>query len=131
VLGRHKGIIHYTAGQRKGLGIAAKSRLYVSRIDTAMNTVTLVPESEAGLYTRAIAVSDVNLVAFERLPENFRAGVKVRYRQKEIQAIVNQTGENEIVIEFTETVRSPAVGQAAVIYDGDYVVGGGTISRGL
>ena len=128
ILGHHKGIIHYTAGQRRGLGVAAKSRLYVSRIDQAMNTVTLVPETDAGLFTRRITVRDVNLVACETLPENFRACVKVRYRQLEIPCTVNQTGPGEMVIEFDGAVRSPAVGQSAVIYDGEYVIGGGVIS---
>lgn len=128
VLGTHRGIIHYTAGQRRGLGVAAKSRLYVSRIDPAMNTITLAPETDAGLLARGVVVRDVNLVACETLPENFRAGVKVRYRQREIPCVANQTGPGEIVIEFAEAVRSPAVGQAAVMYDGEYVVGGGTIA---
>ncbi|MBQ6971895.1 MAG: tRNA 2-thiouridine(34) synthase MnmA [Synergistaceae bacterium] len=128
ILGTHRGIIHYTAGQRRGLGVAAKSRLYVSRIDPAMNTVTLAPETDAGLLARGVVVRDVNLVACETLPGNFRAGVKVRYRQREIPCVANQAGPGEIVIEFTEAVRSPAVGQAAVMYDGEYVIGGGTVS---
>ena len=128
VLGQHKGIIHYTAGQRKGLGVAGKSRLYVSRIDPAANTITLLPETDAGLYASGIAVRDVNLIAFERLPDNFRACVKTRYRQKEIPCTVNQTGDNELVIEFAEMVKCPAVGQAAVVYDGEDVIGGGTIA---
>ena len=128
VLGRHKGIIHYTAGQRRGLGVAAKSRLYVSAIDPAMNTVVLASEGEAGLYARGVVARDVNLIAYDELPGNFRAGVKTRYRQKEIAATVNQSGSDELVIEFGEVQRAPAVGQAVVMYDGDYVVGGGTIS---
>ncbi len=129
VLGHHRGIIHYTAGQRRGLGVAAKSRLYVSLIDPASNTITLVPENEAGLYARGVIARDVNLIAFNVVPENFRAFVKTRYRQREIPCVVNQTGENEIAIEFEEKQRVPAVGQAAVIYDGDYVAGGGTIAK--
>lgn len=128
ILGHHKGIIHYTAGQRRGLGVAAKSRLYVSRIDPAMNTVTLASEIDAGLYARKIIVSDVNLVACERLTANFRAYVKVRYRQREIPCTVNQTGPGEMLIEFDGDVRSPAIGQAAVIYEGEYVIGGGTVA---
>lgn len=131
VLGTHKGIIHYTKGQRKGLGIAAKTRLYVAGIDPEGNTITLAREDEAGLYARGVVVRNVNLIASERLPENFRGRVKVRYRQKEIDCVVNQTGDDELVIEFSERVRAPANGQAAVIYDGEYVVGGGTISTPL
>lgn len=72
---------------------------------------------------------DVNLVAFDVVPENFSGTVKTRYRQKEIQCMVNQSGDDELVIEFAGRVKSPAVGQAAVIYDGDYVIGGGTIAK--
>ena len=127
ILGRHRGIIHYTAGQRRGLGVAGKSRLYVAKIDTFTNDITLLPESDTGLYARKIVARDVNLIAFEKLPGNFRACVKTRYRQKEIPCIVNQTRDDEIVIEFSERVKTPARGQAAVIYDGEYVIGGGTI----
>ena len=128
ILGQHKGIIHYTTGQRKGLGVSAKSRLYVSKIDPKNNTITLLPESESELYSRKIIVNKFNLVSVDNLSANFHATVKTRYRQKEIPCVVNQTGGDEAVIEFTERVRAPAAGQAAVIYDGDYVIGGGTIS---
>ncbi|MBQ4431205.1 MAG: tRNA 2-thiouridine(34) synthase MnmA, partial [Synergistaceae bacterium] len=128
ILGQHRGIIHYTAGQRRGLGVAGKSRLYVSRIDPQSNTITLMPENDAGLYARGIIARNVNLVAYERLPENFRAGMKVRYRQREIPCTVNQSGDDEFVIEFAERVKCPALGQSAVIYDGEYVIGGGVIA---
>ncbi len=128
VLGTHRGIIHYTAGQRRGLGVAAKSRLYVSGIDGEANTITLAAEGEAGLYAKGIVVRGVNLVAFAVMPENWRGSVKTRYRQKEVECIVNQSGSDELVIEFAEKQRVPAVGQGAVMYDGEYVVGGGTIA---
>ncbi len=125
ILGTHNGIIHYTAGQRRGLGVAAKSRLYISEINTENNTITLSPEC---FMTKRITVNDVNLIAFDKLPENYSASVKVRYRQKEIPAVINQVSSDELVIEFAEEQKAPAKGQAAVIYDGDYVIGGGTIS---
>ncbi|MDY6399064.1 MAG: tRNA 2-thiouridine(34) synthase MnmA [Synergistales bacterium] len=127
ILGVHKGIIHYTTGQRRGLGVAAKSRLYVSKIDSVTNNITLVPEDEAGLYCDKIKISGANLIAFDNLPENFCAKVKTRYRQKEIPAIINQINDDELIIEFKEKIKTPARGQAAVIYDGDLVIGGGTI----
>ena len=127
ILGTHKGIIHYTQGQRRGLGVAARSRLYVSKIDNASNNITLVSEDEANLYSKVIRVRDVNLIAFDEMPKNFQAKVKVRYRQKEIPAIINQINSNELIIEFQEKQKTPAKGQAAVIYDGDLVIGGGTI----
>ena len=127
VLGVHRGIIHYTAGQRRGLGVAAKSRLYVSEIDSQTNTITLAAEGEAELYAKGVVVRGVNLIAFEAMPENWRGYVKTRYRQREVKCVVNQVREDELVIEFEEVQRVPAVGQAAVMYDGEYVIGGGTI----
>ncbi len=127
VLGVHRGIIHYTAGQRRGLGVAAKSRLYVSEIDCETNTITLAAEGDAGLYAKGVIVQGVNLVAFDVMPENWRGTVKTRYRQKEVECVVNQAGEDELEIEFAERQRVPAVGQGAVMYDGEYVAGGGTI----
>ncbi len=127
VLGTHRGIIHYTAGQRRGLGVAAKSRLYVCSLDAEDGTITLAAEGEERLYSRGVVVRGVNLVAFDEVPENFRGGVKIRYRQREIACVVNQTGSDELVIEFEEKQKCPAVGQSAVIYEGEYVIGGGTI----
>jgi len=127
ILGVHKGIIHYTAGQRRGLGVAAKSRLYVSKIDGVTNNITLSYEDDENLSCKKIHVRDVNLISFDKLPENFHANVKTRYRQKEIPSIINQISEDELIIEFNEPQRTPARGQAAVIYDGDFVIGGGTI----
>lgn len=129
VLGTHKGIIHYTAGQRRGLGVAAKSRLYVSRIDPITNTITLAPENDSSLYAKAVRVNDINLIALDSIDRTLRAGVKVRYRQQEIPAMITQTGDDELVIEFMARQKAPSTGQAAVIYDGDIVVGGGTISE--
>ena len=125
VLGKHKGIVHYTIGQRRGLGIPAKSRLYISDININDNTITL---SDKSLLTRKIRVINANLIAFPELPENFHAFVKVRYRQKELPATINQTSPEEFIIEFNEAIKAPARGQAAVIYDNDYVIGGGTIA---
>ena len=127
VLGTHRGIIHYTAGQRRGLGVAAKSRLYVCSLDAEDGTITLASEGEERLYSRGVVVRGVNLTAFDEVPENFRGGVKIRYRQREVACVVNQSGSDELVIEFAEKQKCPAIGQSAVIYDGEYVIGGGTI----
>jgi len=127
ILGVHKGIIHYTAGQRRGLGVAAKSRLYVSKIDGISNNITLSYEDDENLYSKNIRVKNSNLISLDKLPENFHANVKTRYRQKEIPSVINQISDDELIIEFNEPVKTPAKGQAAVIYDGNCVVGGGTI----
>lgn len=127
ILGRHKGIVHYTAGQRRGLGVPAKSRLYVSGIDAEANTITLADEHDDALYSSGVIVRDVNLIAAQELSAGIDASVKIRYRQKEIPARIIQTGEDELRVEFAQRQRVPAIGQAAVIYDGDCVIGGGTI----
>ena len=95
VIGIHRGIIHYTSGQRRGLGVAAKSRLYVSDINADDNTITLADDSEGRLYSRGVIANHINMIAFDELPENFHARVKIRYRQKEIPATINQTGHDE------------------------------------
>ncbi len=128
VLGRHKGIIHYTVGQRRGLGVSAKERLYVSAIDPARNTVTLT--EEPGLMIDSVVAGDVNLISGEALKAPVRAEVKLRYRQAARPATVRQEGDR-LIIDFDEPQRAPAPGQAAVLYDGDTVLGGGTILSGF
>ncbi len=127
VLGTHKGIINYTVGQRRGLGVPAKSRLYVANIDIESNNIILAEEGSKILQVRGVIASNANLIAVDSL-KNLNARVKLRYRQKEIPAIINQEN-NKLIIEFTEPQTAPAIGQAAVIYDGDIVIGGGTISQ--
>jgi tRNA-specific 2-thiouridylase len=128
VLGRHRGIIRYTAGQRRGLGVAGQGRLYVTAKDLEANTVTLGPEED--LYSKTLTAVNINLIALEKLERPLRARVKTRYLQAEQRATVEQTGEDSIRIEFDEPQRALTAGQAAVIYDGDLVLGGGTIMAG-
>ena len=125
VLGRHKGVIHYTVGQRKGLGIASSAPLFVTKIDPVNNTVTLTHGE--GLFTDTVTVRDINLSAVDDIYEPIRAEVKIRYRHVSQPATVTQTGEDEIQIKFDSPQRAVTKGQAAVIYAGDTVLGGGTI----
>ncbi len=127
VLGQHKGITHYTIGQRKGLGIAAGSPLFVTKIDVERNEVVL--SHGAGLYKKTIRISQINLISVDCLREPVKASVKIRYKHKEQAATVHQIGDDLIEITFDEPQRAPTLGQAAVIYDGDKVIGGGTISE--
>ncbi|MBQ7561187.1 MAG: tRNA 2-thiouridine(34) synthase MnmA [Synergistaceae bacterium] len=127
IIGTHKGIINYTIGQRRGLGVAAKSRLYVANIDIDSNNIMLAEEDSKVLQARGVIASNANLIALDEV-KNFHARVKLRYRQKEIPAVINQEN-NKLIIEFAESQQVPAIGQAAVIYDGDIVIGGGTISQ--
>jgi tRNA-specific 2-thiouridylase len=124
-LGRHRGIIRYTIGQRRGLGIAANTPVYVTAKSIQDNTVTLGPES--ALYGKGLNAKDINLIACGRLEKPVRVKVKTRYLQDEQPALAEQTGEDSLHIEFDRPQRAVTPGQAAVMYDGDIVVGGGTI----
>ena len=124
-LGKHKGIENYTVGQRKGIGIAFSKPMYVCKKDSAKNTVTLGSEQE--LYTKTMKARDVNFIAVERLNAPVRAMIKVRYSAREAPALVRQISENEVAVEFDEPQRAIAPGQAAVFYDGEVVIGGGSI----
>lgn len=126
VLGRHKGMIHYTVGQRKGLGIALGKPAYVTEKNAQNNTVTLT-DDEALLFKKQVFLKDLNFIPFDKIIEPIEVTAKLRYRHKEAKAILSMTGENEAVLDFYEPQRAAASGQAAVFYDGDILVGGGTI----
>jgi tRNA-specific 2-thiouridylase len=126
VLGRHRGIVRYTIGQRRGLGVAVNEPVYVTAKDMAANTLTLGPD--AGLYSKTLIARNINLIALPQLEKPIRLRVKTRYLQAEQWATAEQTAEDEILVEFDEPQRAITPGQAAVMYDGDTVVGGGTIS---
>lgn len=125
VLGRHKGIIHYTKGQRKGLGISAPEPLYVCEICPKENRVLLGKNED--LFTRELEGADMNWIYWEEPPETFRAKAKVRYRHAEQWATVHLIGRDRIRVEFDEPQRAITKGQSVVLYDGDYVLGGGVI----
>lgn len=125
VLGKHKGIIRYTVGQRKGLGIAFSQPMYVVKVDPAKNQVVLGTNEE--LFTTTLTAKDINLISVERIAEPMRVKAKVRYRHQEQWATVQQMDEDTIKVVFDEPQRAITSGQAVVMYDGDVVVGGGTI----
>ena len=125
ILGTHKGIIRYTVGQRKGLGIALGKPAYVVRKDIESNTVVLGDESD--LYTRVLTAEDVNLISVPALDAPMRITAKTRYSQHEQPAVLSDLGEGIYQVEFDEPQRAVTSGQAVVFYDGDIVVGGGTI----
>lgn len=124
-LGTHKGIIRYTIGQRKGLGLALPAPMYVCEKDVENNRVVLC--SNDGLFSRELTVGDLNWIAFDSPPAKFRANVKVRYNQKEQPADITSLPDSTVKIVFDTPQRAIAKGQAAVLYDGDTVLGGGTI----
>lgn len=124
-LGTHNGIIRYTVGQRKGLGLALPSPMYVCEKDILNNRVVLCGNEE--LFEHEFDVADFNWIAFDTPPHTFRANVKVRYKHNEQPATVTVTGENTVHIAFDTPQRAIAKGQSAVLYDGDTVLGGGKI----
>jgi tRNA-specific 2-thiouridylase len=124
-LGAHRGLIHYTGGQRKGLGTGFGRRLYVLAKDPVSNTVTLGPNER--LYHRRLLAGGLNLIAAERLDGPVKVWAKIRYSHPEESAVVFPLGDGRVLVEFEKPQRAPAPGQAVVFYDGDVVVGGATI----
>jgi tRNA-uridine 2-sulfurtransferase len=125
IIGRHKGIIRYTIGQRRGLGVAANVPVYVTKKSTVDNTVIL--GTDDALFCRSLSAKDINLIACEDLKRPMRVMVKTRYLQAAQRATAEQTGEDGLHIEFDLPQRAITPGQAVVMYDGEIVVGGGTI----
>ena len=126
VVGTHSGAVRYTLGQRKGLGLALGAPVYVCGKDMQANTVTVGPESE--LFDRIVYAEDVNWIAIPALTEPLRVTARTRYHQAEQQATV-YPAENGFRLEFDQPQRAPTPGQAVVLYQGDTVLGGGTIMR--
>ena len=125
VVGKHKGIIRYTLGQRRGLGVAYTESLYVCAKSPVTNTVILGRNTD--LFQKEFDICDLNLIAFDHLDAPLRCQVKTRYRHREQPATVEQTADDRIHVTFDEPQRAITPGQAAVIYDGDLILGGGTI----
>ena len=125
ILGTHRGMIHYTIGQRKGLGIAFGEPTYVIAKDAATNTVTL--GSNNALFHKELTAHNVNLIAMEQIDSPIRVQAKIRYRATPAWATVEQTDKNSISLRFDEPQRAISPGQSVVLYDGDVVIGGGII----
>ena len=127
ILGRHRGIIHYTVGQRKGLGLALGYPAFVLEIRPETNEVVIGTYEES--LTRVLKADQLNFMAVSDLKEPRRVFAKIRYNHKGAWCIVEKTGEDEITCVFEEPIRAVTPGQAVVLYDGEYVLGGGTIQR--
>lgn len=125
VLGRHKGIIHYTVGQRKGLGLALGYPAFVLEIRPGTNEVVIGTYEES--LTRTLRARQLNFMTVEDLTEPVRVFAKIRYNHKGAWCTVEKTGKDEILCTFAEPIRAVTPGQAVVLYDGEYVMGGGTI----
>ena len=125
VLGEHRGIVHYTIGQRKGLGISLGRPEFVFSKSATDNTVTLGTNED--LFTKRLTVENLNFIPFDNLSSPLTLLAKARYRQEAAPARVEQTGKDELTVEFQEPQRAISRGQSLVLYDGDYVIGGGKI----
>ncbi len=127
VIAKHMGVPAYTIGQRKGLGIAYEHPLYVISKDKDTNTVIVGKEDL--LFTNRVLVNDVNFISVAALASPVKAAAKLRYHQKESECIIHPIDETTVMLEFSDPQRAVTPGQAAVFYDGEYVLGGGTISN--
>ena len=125
ILGTHDGIIKYTIGQRKGLGIAFGEPIYVVKKDIENNAVILGRNSD--LFGITLTANQINLISCDEITKPMRIKAKIRYNQKEQPATVEQIGADRIKITFDEPQRAITKGQSLVMYDGDIVVGGGII----
>ena len=128
VLGRHKGIINYTIGQRKGLGIALGKPQFVISKDAESGRVILGDEEH--LFYNRVEVENVNFIPFDNLTSPLKVTAKLRYGTREDEAIIHPT-EKGVLIEFEKPQRAPSSGQSAVFYDGSTVIGGGKIVGGI
>ena len=129
VLGEHAGLIRYTIGQRKGIGVAAREPLYVLGKDAFANRLIVGFKDE--LLSVGVVASDVNFISGDVWQGPREVLVKTHYRQRPVPAVAEQTGVDELTVAFDEPQRAAAPGQAAVLYEGDIVLGGGTIARAL
>jgi tRNA-specific 2-thiouridylase len=125
VIGEHSGIHNFTVGQRKGLGVATGSPLYVLQIKG--DTREIVVGSGENLYSKTLRVHRINLISVDELSAPMRVTVKIRHRHEPAAAMIEKSGADEILVSFEQPQRAITPGQAAVFYSGDLVVGGGWI----
>lgn len=125
ILGTHDGIINYTIGQRRGLGIPADRRLYVTKLDVENNTVILADNED--LFKREVVIREFHWITGDAPSKEFRCNAKIRYKHKEQPATVFPLDNRMARIVFDEPQRAATAGQSAVLYDGDIVLGGGII----
>jgi tRNA-specific 2-thiouridylase len=125
VIGEHAGIHSFTVGQRKGLGVATGSPLYVIQIKGDSRQVVVGNQEE--LYSTTLRARRVNLISIEDLRDPMRVSVKIRHRHEPAPAMIEKSGADEVLVTFDQPQRAITPGQAAVFYEGDVVAGGGWI----
>jgi tRNA-specific 2-thiouridylase len=126
IVGEHGGIHNFTVGQRKGLGVATGSPLYVIQIKGDTRQVVVGNQEE--LYTRTLRVHRTNLISVDDLRGPMRVTVKIRHRHEGAAALLERSGDDELLVTFDQAQRAVTPGQAAVFYQDDVVVGGGWIA---
>lgn len=127
VLGQHQGVIHYTVGQRRGLGISSAGRLYVKAVDAANNRVILA--EDGALFSDTLTATGLNWMAFDRLERPMSMTARIRSRHQGEPALVEQLDENTVKVTFQNPQRAITPGQTVAFYDGDVVLGGATIAH--
>lgn len=126
VLGKHNGLVNYTVGQRKGIGVSFKEPLYVVKLDSKTNEVIVGTEKD--LYSNILYANELNWLTFDNTPDKIECFAKIRYRAKEAKAKVYKEEEDKVRVEFLEPQRAITKGQSVVFYDDDGIVlGGGKI----
>lgn len=125
ILGRHCGIINYTVGQRKGLGVSFGKPIFVHSKNAQNNTVTLCENND--LFSSSLTARSVNLLVNYIPDQKIRCDVKIRYRHEPTPATVEFLENNRVKVEFDEPQRAITPGQSAVFYNGDILIGGGII----
>jgi len=126
-LGRHRGILSYTVGQRKGMGVSAKEPLYVTGIDAGRNAIIVGPKAD--VYGDELITSALNWTDFDALEQPIEVKAKIRYRHREGDALVTPISSGEVNVKFAQPQMAITPGQSVVFYKGYVVVGGGTIER--
>jgi len=124
-IGEHKGFPYYTIGQRRGLNLSLGKPVYVSKIDSASNRIYV--DDETGLFKKGFIAEEINLMKFEKITGQFKAKVKIRYKDEGSSAVIEQTCDEKMKVIFNEPKKSITPGQSAVFYEGSDVIGGGII----
>ena len=125
ILGRHQGFAHYTIGQRRGLRLAQGYPVYVVALDPPNNAVVVGRNED--VFAHGCIAADLNWIVMEQLEAPLEVEAQIRYTAKPVRALISNADQGRVQVDFIETVRAITPGQAIVFYQGDMVVGGGTI----
>lgn len=128
-IGNHKGLIHYTIGQRKGIGVSYSEPLFVLDKDIVNNTLILGTKAQQGC--KGLIAEKLNFIPFDKLTQPIECTAQTRYHQKDVPCTVSPLSDDKMLVEFHQPHKAVSKGQAVVLYNGDYVIGGGTITEAI